>query len=169
MIPNLNKETKRVPISSVVFSSQRVDTSDALYNATNGKEQTKDDAENPLVQEGLKLIPSVTRVFSGLAKCMCTCRPMMAARLPRHRLPLPQSRFTADCVCEPLSGRQKGIRICAHRRNAGGREPARRHCRSAFKIGLGDLAPGEYQCQISVLDPSGHRVAFWVNPIMLVK
>jgi len=39
----------------------------------------------------------------------------------------------------------------------------------SFKIGLSDLAAGEYQCQVSVLDPSGHRVAFWVNPIMLVK
>jgi hypothetical protein len=39
----------------------------------------------------------------------------------------------------------------------------------SFQIGLSDLAPGEYRCQVSVLDPSGHRVAFWVNPIMLVK
>jgi len=38
-----------------------------------------------------------------------------------------------------------------------------------FDIGLAHLAPGEYQCQITVLDPSGHRAAFWVNPIKLVK
>ena len=124
IIPNLNKETTRVPISSVVLSSQRVDTRDALYNATKGKQQTKDDAKNPLVQEGLKLIPSVTRVFSPRARCMCTCRPMMAARPPRLALRSRKTRFTADRVCEPLSGRQKGIRIRAHCRNSGGREPA---------------------------------------------
>jgi hypothetical protein len=39
----------------------------------------------------------------------------------------------------------------------------------AFSIGLGDLEPGEYQCQVTVLDPSGHRAAFWVNPVMLVR
>jgi hypothetical protein len=39
----------------------------------------------------------------------------------------------------------------------------------SFQLGLSDLAAGQYQCQISVLDPAGHRVAFWVNPIMLVK
>jgi hypothetical protein len=39
----------------------------------------------------------------------------------------------------------------------------------SFRIGLGDLEPGRYNCQISVLDPTGHRVAFWVNPVMLVK
>jgi len=38
----------------------------------------------------------------------------------------------------------------------------------SFQISLGDLAPGEYQCQITVLDPAGNRVAFWVNPIKLV-
>jgi len=60
VVPNLNKEDKRVPISSVVLSSQRVDLHDALFTA--GKD--KDQATNPLVQEGQKLIPSVTRVFS---------------------------------------------------------------------------------------------------------
>jgi hypothetical protein len=39
----------------------------------------------------------------------------------------------------------------------------------SFHLGLGDLAAGRYDCQISVLDPKGHRVAFWVNPVMLVK
>jgi hypothetical protein len=38
-----------------------------------------------------------------------------------------------------------------------------------FQIDLNGVAPGEYQCQVSVLDPAGHRVAFWVDPIMLVK
>ena len=62
VIPNLNKEDKRIPISSVVLSSQRVDLRDALFNASKDKGQA--DAVNPLVQEGQKLIPSVTRVFS---------------------------------------------------------------------------------------------------------
>src|SRR5258708_24611095 len=60
VVPNLNKEEKRIPISSVVLSSQRVDLHDALYTA--GKD--KDQITNPLVQDGHKLIPSVTRVFS---------------------------------------------------------------------------------------------------------
>src|SRR5690349_18172402 len=60
VVPNLNKEEKRVPISSVVLSSQRVDLRDALFTAGKDKEQ----ATNPLVNEGQKLIPSVTRVFS---------------------------------------------------------------------------------------------------------
>ena len=62
VIPNLNKEEKRIPISSVVLSSQRVDD-DATRCSRAGKDKTAD-ASNPLVQDGQKLIPSVTRVFS---------------------------------------------------------------------------------------------------------
>ncbi len=56
-VPNLNKEEQRIPISSVVLSSQRVEMTDAI---TGNKTQ----ATNPLVADGRKLIPSVTRVFS---------------------------------------------------------------------------------------------------------
>ena len=65
VIPNLNKEEKRIPISSVVLSSQRVDLKDAIYDAAKAKERAKDDAVNPLVQGGSKLVPSVTRVFNS--------------------------------------------------------------------------------------------------------
>ncbi len=64
VIPNLNKETKRVPISSVVLSGYRSPMTDAIYNASKGKEQAKEIAADPLIQNGSKLIPSVTRVFS---------------------------------------------------------------------------------------------------------
>src|SRR5215471_1380791 len=57
-VPNLNKEEQGIPISSVVLSSQRVEMTDAI-NAGN-----KIQAANPLVTDGRKLIPSVTRVFS---------------------------------------------------------------------------------------------------------
>src|SRR6266581_3626195 len=58
LIPNLNKEAARIPISSVVLSSQRVDLKDALYSA-----KVTEAAVNPLIQDNQKLIPSVTRVF----------------------------------------------------------------------------------------------------------
>jgi len=37
VIPNLNKEEKRIPISSVVLSSQRVEMREALYSAAKDK------------------------------------------------------------------------------------------------------------------------------------
>ena len=61
-IPNLNKDTGRVPISSVVLSSQSVDLKDAIY--TVNKAAAAAQAADPLVRDGRKLVPSVTRVFS---------------------------------------------------------------------------------------------------------
>lgn len=65
VIPNLNKEAKRVPISSVALSSQRVDLKEAIFDAAKAKDTDKAASVNPLVQDGKKLVPSVTRVFSA--------------------------------------------------------------------------------------------------------
>jgi len=65
VIPNLNPDKvapSALPISSVVLSSQRVELEDALFNATKDKDKNQvQQTVNPLVQEGQKLIPSVTR------------------------------------------------------------------------------------------------------------
>src|SRR5216117_2270852 len=63
VVPNLNKELLRLPISSVVLSSQRVAMEDALFNAGKTK-AAREQVANPLIEDGKKLIPSVTRVFS---------------------------------------------------------------------------------------------------------
>src|SRR5262245_1964571 len=62
-IPNLNREAQRIPISSVVLSSQRVPSAEALYSVKRTDSDRNVNA-NPLVSDGQKLIPSVTRVFS---------------------------------------------------------------------------------------------------------
>jgi VWFA-related protein len=168
-IPNLNKETVRVPISSVVLSSQRVNTRDALYNATRGKKQTENDAKNPLVQEGLKLIPSVTRVFNTARDLNIYLQayaggpPATTTDPTPQKPPLPLIAYVSlykngkkALESTPLAAKpETGNRL--------GMTPF------SFHLGLGELEPGRYNCQISVLDPAGRRVAFWVNPVMLVK
>ena len=37
-----------------------------------------------------------------------------------------------------------------------------------FSISLNSLLPGKYDCQVSVLDPSGQKAAFWRAPIVVV-
>ncbi len=173
IIPNLNKETIRLPISSVVLSSQRVNTRDALYNTTRGKKQAEDDAKNPLVQEGLKLIPSVTRVFNTgremyvfvQAYAGAPAGAPTSASSASTPAPAPPPLFASVSLYQGGHKAFESALISASP-VAGSRLGT---VPLSFQIGLGDLAPGEYQCQISVLDPSGHRVAFWVNPIKLVK
>jgi hypothetical protein len=38
----------------------------------------------------------------------------------------------------------------------------------SFSIVLNQLPPGEYDCQVTVLDPTGQKGTFWQAPVMLV-
>jgi VWFA-related protein len=156
VIPNLNKEEKRIPISSVVLSSQRVDLRDALYNAIKAKD--KGEAANPLVQDGQKLIPSVTRVFSksrdmyvylqAYEQGAASVQPLVAYvsfyRAQRKAFETQPMEVTGG-----LNNRLKTMPL-------------------SFSIALHQLPPGEYFCQVTVLDPTGQRGAFWRAPVMLV-
>lgn len=33
---------------------------------------------------------------------------------------------------------------------------------------LGNLKPGEYDCEVTVLDPTGGKIAFWQAPVMII-
>ena len=169
IIPNLNKETTRLPISSVVLSSQRVNLRDALYNVTRGKDEAKDVANNPLVDSGVKLIPSVTRVFNTgremyvyLQVYQGALAATTASTPAKPALP-PLVAFVSLYRSQKKAFESTPISVIPQAGSRLGMTPL------SFSIRLGDLAPGEYQCQVTVLDPSGHRAAFWVNPVMLVR
>jgi hypothetical protein len=169
IIPNLNKETTRLPISSVVLSSQRVNLRDALYNVTRGKDEAKDVANNPLVDSGVKLIPSVTRVFNTgremyvyLQAYQGALAATTASAPAKPALP-PLVAFVSLYRSQKKAFESTPISVIPQAGSRLGMTPL------SFSIRLGDLAPGEYQCQVTVLDPSGHRAAFWVNPVMLAR
>lgn len=203
-IPNLNKVTKLIPISSVVLSSQRVDLKDALYNAEHGKEAMKNIAANPLVEDGRKMIPSVTRVFSTQRQlyvylqayrgattttsmvntsttAMATqtseisTKPTFASAKSGSRLtPSSTTSRPTDNLSHPLiafvglyRNQQKAFETAVKAMTSPsvtrlGTVPI------SFKIDLAGISPGEYQCQVSILDPESHQVAFWDGPLALV-
>jgi hypothetical protein len=37
-----------------------------------------------------------------------------------------------------------------------------------FSLDLAKLTPGEYNCQVTVLDPGTQKAAFWQAPVMLI-
>ena len=37
-----------------------------------------------------------------------------------------------------------------------------------FRVPLDGLAPGEYTCQITVLNPEAKKASFWQAPIMVI-
>jgi len=158
VIPNLNKEDKRVPISSVVLSSQRVDLKDALYDAAKGKDQAKEAAVNPLVQDGKKLIPSVTRVF----------------RTGRELYVYLQAYEQSPTVAKPLVAFvsfYQGTTKVFETQPIAVTPAALNHLVPVplnFTVGPGELPPGKYDCQVTILDPTDTKATFWRSPIMVV-
>jgi VWFA-related protein len=156
VIPNLNKEQKRIPISSVVLASQRVELKDALYNAVKDKE--KAETANPLVEDGKKLIPSVTRVFSksrdlyvyfqAYEQDLPSIQPLVAF-VSFYRGQTKAFESQPMEVTEGLNNRLKTVPF-------------------NISVALNQLAPGRYDCQVTVLDPTGQKATFWQAPLVVV-
>jgi hypothetical protein len=156
VIPNLNKEEKRIPISCVVLSCQRIDLKGALYNAIKAKH--REESPNPLVPDGEKLIPSVTRVFSksrdmyvylqAYEQTAPSAQPIIA-HVSFYRAQRKAFETLPIEVTNGMNNRLKTMPL-------------------SFRIALDQLPPGEYECQVTVLDPTGQKGAFWRAPVMLV-
>ena len=155
-VPNLNRELKRVPLSTVVLSSQRVALSDAIYNV---KQKAAAEASNPLVHDGQKLVPSVTRVFSkgrelyvfaqAYQRAASTTQPLVAF-VSFYRGDVKAFETAPMMVTEGLDPKTKAV-------------PLR------FSLPLDSLATGRYDCQLTVIDPTAEKIAFWRAPIVIVR
>jgi VWFA-related protein len=157
VIPNLNKEDKRVPISSVVLSSQRIDLKDALFNADKKKEN-KAESVNPLVANGQKLIPSVTRVFSK-SRDMYVYLQAYEQTAPS---PEPLIAFVSFYRAQTKAFETQPIKVVEGMTNHLKTMPL------SFSIALNQLPLGEYDCQVTVLNPTGQKATFWRAPVKLV-
>ena len=148
LVPNLNQELQRIPISPVVLSSQRVDMRESLFNASKGEKGQKAQLVNPLVQDGFKLIPPVTRVFRKSADMwvyLQAYEPGVETARPVHAY---VTFYQLGAVAATAS-RLKTIPL-------------------SFSFSLGKLDPGEYLCQVTVVDANQRKTAFWQAPIMIV-
>jgi VWFA-related protein len=158
VIPNLNKEEKRVPISSVVLSSQRVELKDALYNAAKTKDQDKNTSVNPLIQNRQKLIPSVTRVF-GKARDLYV---YLQAYLRGESNAQPVVAYVTLFSGQAKVFESRPMEVTPELNSRLGMTSL------SFSIPLNAISAGEYDCQVTVLDPTGQKGAFWQAPIIIV-
>jgi VWFA-related protein len=155
VIPDLNTEQKRLPLSAVVLSNQRQDLATAVANAERDRRMFTAD---PLVHGNQRLIPSVTRVFRkdqqmyvyleayepGAEKT----QPLVAA-VSFYRGKVKAFETDPLEVTEGLNPTSKAV-------------PLR------FSVPLGKLQPGRYECQVSVLDPTAQKFNFWRAPVIVL-
>lgn len=157
-IPNLNKEEKRVAISSVVLSGERADLKEAIYNAAKAKERAKDEAANPLVLNGQKLIPSVTRVFSKARNLYVYLQAYEQGVTEVQ----PLIAFVSFYQGQTKVFETQPMEMSSTMSNSLKTMPLR------FSIGLSHLPAGNYNCQVTVLNPTAQKSAFWQTSITLV-
>lgn len=157
-IPDLNRVDKRIAISSVVLSNQRVDLREAIYNAMKKKDE-KEEATNPLVENGQKLIPSVTRVFKR--------EQNMYVYLQAYELQAPTFRPLVAFLSF-YHGHSKALETQPIEVSAG-MDNRLKTAPLSFSVALNQLPPGNYVCQVTVLDPAGKLGAFWRAPIVVAQ
>jgi VWFA-related protein len=157
VIPNLDKELTRVAMSSVVIGSQRINMkTDALYTSKN---QDKGPTVNPLIQDGIKLMPSINNVFSrnrdlyvflqAYEKGAETQRPLVAF-VTFYRGQAKAFETPPVAVAEGMDPKSKAVSM-------------------RFSLALSKLPPGKYDCQVSVVDPTSQKANFWKTQVMLVN
>ncbi|HEY3940273.1 MAG TPA: VWA domain-containing protein [Bryobacteraceae bacterium] len=156
VIPNLNKVEKQVPVSSVILSGQRVKVSEALYNVAAKKINSEN--VNPLVENGVKLVPSVTRVFTKTRPVWVylqayeqgsqTVRPLVAFLTLYNG----ERKIFETPPVKATDARNDTVRTVPLK----------------LEFNLAKLPPGKYDCQLTVLDPAEQKAAFWRTPIAIV-
>jgi VWFA-related protein len=155
VVPDLTTDQKYLPISSVVLSYQREKLDAAVATAEKDKKLL---AANPLVQDGQKLVPSVTKVFrkdQNLYVYLEAYQPgaektqMMVASVSFFRGKVKAFETAPVRIMDGLNAKSKSV-------------PVR------FSVPLVSLQPGRYTCQVNVIQPSAEKFAVWQSPVVLL-
>jgi VWFA-related protein len=154
-IPNLEREEKRLPISTVVLSSQRVRAGDELHTV---KKAEAAQAASPLMFDGQKLVPSVTRVFSKTKDLYV----FLQAYERKYEAMQPLVAYVTFYRGEDKAFETTPLAITE------GMDPKSKAIPMRFTVPLQDLPTGRYDVQVSVLEPQGQKAAFWKAPIVVV-
>jgi len=154
-VPDLTTERNYLPISSVVLSYQREKLGTALASAEKNKKLV---ASSPLVQDGEKLIPSVTRVFRKDQE--------MYVYLEAYQPAAATTQFMVATVSF-YRGKVKAFET-APLQIREGLDPKSKAVPVRFSVPLGKLEPGRYTCQVNVLNPSAQKFAAWRSPMVLL-
>ncbi len=162
--PATDPADTKLAISSVVLSSQRAEMNDALFNANKNKEKSQvEQAVNPLVQDGMKLIPSVTRVFSKNKPFYVYLQAYQQSLSTENPTPpQPLVAFVTFYRGDEKVFETAPVTVTEKVANRLNTMPIK------LNFPIDSLATGEYTLQVSVLSPNSQKAAFWQAPVMLV-
>lgn len=149
-VPDLVQNSETLHVSSVIWSNQREPLSAAVGNAGTNKKIV---AADPLVQENERLIPSITRAFRRDQSLLIYLEAYDSAADPQtktHAVSANVSFYLGDkkafespavSLTDALKTRKSAVPI-------------------QLQVPLAKLVPGQYTCQINVIDEVGRKFAF---------
>lgn len=158
VVPNLSVSSNpnTLPISSVVLSNQQEKTTDQVGD---NRINMRLFNFNPLVQNGEKLVPSVTRVFrkdqqlyvflEAYEPTASKTQPVIAT-LAFYRGNVKAFESAPVQITDGLNPDTKAV-------------PVR------FVVPLSKIEPGKYTCQVSVYDPTAAKFNFWRAPMSVLQ
>ena len=155
-VPDLSKQTSSVRMSSVVWSNQREPLSASIGTAGANKKLLN---EHPLVENGTKLIPDITRVFRKNQKLYVyfevydpgtEASPSVSAELMMFRGKSKAFESAPVRVTKPKSGRPNTLAF-------------------EFQMPLANIPPGRYTCQVSVIDEQARKFGFARAPLVVLQ
>lgn len=151
-VPNLAQVKTGLPLSSVVLASERVPLAAAAFNV--GKQDAAQQA-NPLVDQGVELLPSVTQVFHRAQPMYVyvqayehgvTAQQPLVAYVGFYQGGKKVYETAPVRVSRGMSGRAQAVPV-------------------QLEVPLTHLAAGKYTVQVSLLDAEGERAGFWRGAI----
>jgi hypothetical protein len=157
-IPDLAPDRPALKTSSVIWSNQREALSDSLAFADSKKKLIESD---PLVQDGQKLIPSITHVFrkdQNLYVYLEIYDPAVNTE---------QARPSVAATLSFYRGKTKSFESQPVRLDAFAAKRAQT-LPLELQAPLAQLAPGRYTCQVNIVDENGRKFGFVRTDIVVL-
>ncbi len=159
VVPDLTMSLNGLRTSSVVWGAQRQPVNSAIANAGVRK---KDMSADPLIQDGQKLVPSVTRVFRKDQNLYVYLEIYDPASNPTDKRP------DVDAVLTFYRGNRKAfesspVHLSQLASGRTGTLPVQ------FQVPLSKLTAGKYTCQVNLIDQQAKKFAFPRTEMVLLR
>lgn len=159
-VPDLDAVKDKLRLSSVVWSNQRVPVVEAVGVADKSK---KAGAGNPLIADGQKLAPSITRVFRKDQNLYVYLEVYDALVSEGSGTPAVSSELTFYRANDKVKAfESQPVRLTQTAEGRASALPVR------FQVPLGRLTPGRYICQVNVFDQQAKKFAFPRTELVLL-
>jgi len=155
-VPDLSKQSTAVRMSSVVWSNQREPLAASVGSAGTNKKLLE---AHPLVDNGQKLVPDITRVFRKDQKLYVY-----------FEVYDPGTEASPSVTAELMifRGRTKAFESAPVRQTkVKSGHPGT--LAFEFQLPLANIPPGQYVCQVSVIDEQARKFGFARSPLVVMQ